>query len=269
MREKGFSLVEVLVAIGILALMTLGVANLVESGHETRSSVIPEDREYLQAYMALSRLGSDIDQIWSPLYYSTEKHFRESERNAPLLNDFFPRASTKGHLIPIMAHDKALGLSFFTTSNRRKMEGEKQSRFAWVYYSLEQDEERETSGEKSYFLVRRLISTNLYTGDQEREGVRGHILMRGVKKLTFEFWDSRKKKWEERLRELPPRDQMAPRGIKVVLVWQDLTEQEYTHIKVFRPLWPPFKTPPLERERNQQNRGPRDTSPVRTRRAPI
>ncbi len=271
--SKGFTLVEVMVAITIMAFMTLGIYSLLDSGQQTRDTVISEDRDYLQAYTALFRLKSDIEQLWSPLYYSSTKLKSQKEsqayntenqegKNAPISSQLFPKASVKGHPTPLIENEDKSTLAFFTTSNRRKMQDQKESRFAWVHYSLENEETpaADTSSAGLSQLVRRFKAHDPYAGDVDLTQIRGHVLMRGIKSLAFEFWDPEKKKWQERLKDLPNLDQMAPRGIKIVIEWQDLSQQEYVHVRVYRPNWPYFDV--IKDEKIKQKALKKKTSPT-------
>ena len=248
-HSQGFSLIEVIVAVTVLSLMTLGLYSLVDNGQRTKESVISEDQDFLQGQTALSRLQSDIEQIWSPIYYSPPPSLlskRQSNKTRPLLTTHFPRASAKGHLIPLLKNEDKSSFSFLSTSNRRKIQDQKQGHFAWIQYSIEKDDSAFSDSENSpegelLQLVRRLKAHDLYGSDWDFSDVQGQVLVRGVKSFAFKFWDSQKKEWQESLKELPLEDQQAPKGIQVTLVWQDKSQQEYQSTRVFRPLWPYFK----------------------------
>ncbi len=263
MSSKGFSLVEIMVAITIMAFMTLGVFSLTDNAQRTRETVIPEDREYFQVYAAFSRIKSDVEQLWSPLYFAsidqTSKNRNaprptpdaERPKNIPQLGRLFPKATVQNYPVPLIESEEPSSLTFFSGSYMRRVQDQKASRFAWIHYSLEADESNTGEGESLYQLERKLKAKDPYTNEGDIEEVKGSVLMRGVKTLAFQFWDSDGKEWKESLREISAHDQMAPRGIKVIVEWQGLAGQEFKHTRVFRPHWPYFDAIKDEKERQK------------------
>ena len=246
-----------------MAFMTLGVYSLTDNAQRTRETVIPEDREYFQVYAAFSRIKSDIEQLWSPLYFASTDQSRENRnrarsapdagrpKNVPQLGRLFPKATVQNYPIPLIESEDPSSLTFFTGSYMRRVQDQKAGRFAWVHYSLEADESNTEEGESFYQLVRKLKAKDPYTNEADIEEVKGSVLMRGVKSLAFQFWDSGSKEWKESFREISSHDQMAPRGIKVVVEWQGLGQQEFKHTRVFRPNWPYFDAIKDEKERQK------------------
>ncbi len=268
MVSKGFSLIEIMVAITVMAFMTLGVYSLTDNAQRTRETIIPEDREYLQVYAAFARIKNDIEQLWSPLYFastdqtppsrpgSTPAPENQAPKNVPRLGHLFPKATVQNYLIPLIESENASTITFFTGSYMRRIQDQKAGRFAWIHYSLEAQEAREDEQENSsaatlYQLMRKLKATDPYTDEKDIEEAKGSVLMRGVKSLAFHFWDSQDKEWKTSLKEISSLDQMALRGIKVVIEWQGRSQQEFTHTRVFRSNWPYFDAIADEKERQK------------------
>ena len=68
--QGGFTLIEILIAITILAFLMVGVYTIVSNSVDTKDRVLSEDKSYVQVMRALDRLQSDVAQLWSPLYCS-------------------------------------------------------------------------------------------------------------------------------------------------------------------------------------------------------
>tara|TARA_Y100000591_G_C21808947_1_gene686710 strand:- start:1177 stop:1680 length:504 start_codon:yes stop_codon:yes gene_type:complete len=159
----------------------------------------------------------------------------------------FPRESSDGLPIPLIDDDK--GFAFLTSSNKRKFENVKQSQYAWVRYSLRNitlksdDEDIEAlKGAAPYELIRTYIPDDIYREDIDWSKIKPQILLRFVKSLKFEFWDSKREKYVENLRDLNDPKATNLRSIKVTVKWVNKRNQEKIATRVTRPLWPIFDT---------------------------
>ena len=209
--------------------MMLGTYAMVNNSQDAKDSVTTEDNAVLQVQLALNRLESDFSQIYSPVYYSSKK--KKPSRN--LLENYpptqqFPRVTEEGHPIPQFDHSDKETLAFMTSSNRRKMEDIKQSRWAWVRYTLE-----DVDSVPSW--VRRSTAEDPFAANMDWDEIRPQTLVKNVKSILFEFWDVEKKEWVEEWD-----DDLENRlyAIRVELVWLDSNEIEQTTTRAFRVLWP-------------------------------
>jgi prepilin-type N-terminal cleavage/methylation domain-containing protein len=173
-NNRGFTLIEILIAITILAFMTMGVVSITQNAADTMDRTTVLNKNNLQIETALSRFEWDFSQIYSPLYFSSVLNLGSADqfgnaddadgdgRNdntgkpvpaatpiSPQLQEYYQRlvqrfeqnqhfgsVSKEGLPIPkFYSPDKTI-FEFFTSSNRRKMENIKQSNFGWVRYSL-------------------------------------------------------------------------------------------------------------------------------------
>jgi len=282
-KNKGFTLVEVLVAITLLSFMMVGIYTVTENSINTKDTVIKEDREFLQLYTFGHRLNQDISQIYSPLYFSSteikrDRSFEKSDTfdrysNNPAQNNrfiptrMFPVVTVKNQPVPILEQDNKSDITFLTASNRRFIEGQKQSPYALVRYSLETDPE--PIAEETSMIVRRTNKLGVWLGDIEMDEFKPYTLLRGVKDLIFEFWSRKDEKWVDNIRLLPPEERYTPRAIKVTVTFVDTSGAEMTSLRVFRPFWPYFDVvkdetvrqtaanpPPQNSNRNSRNNTP-------------
>lgn len=171
-NQKGFTLLEILIAITILAFITLAVVNITENAVLTMERTTEINKNNLQIETAMSRFEWDFSQIYSPLYFSTAMNLQQAsgtdmsgfgnpgETTPPVaaqppatvnpqmqayyetmlqryqLNEHFSGVSKEGIPIPRFYSPEKNIFEFFTSSNRRKMQNLKQSHYAWVRYSL-------------------------------------------------------------------------------------------------------------------------------------
>lgn len=290
-NETGFTLLEILIAITLLAIITLSVVSITENSTQTMERTKQINADNLQIETAMSRFEWDFSQVYSPLYFSTVMNLNtavnnfsdgssptdgnESENNIfdgpqagntnaattnPELemykqelatrferNEHFMALSKEGLPIPRFISTEKDHFEFFTSSNRRKFENQKQSHFAWVRYALTAQEQTEAEeanpnipkGLKS--LIRYYSAEDPYAEKrlniEDVERVKGAILLRNVESLEFQFWDYQRKKWETSLRSIQGGESLV-RGVKILITWYDSSGIKRTATRTFRHLWP-------------------------------
>lgn len=171
--NKGFTLLEILIAITLLAFISLAVVNITDNALLTKERTTEVNKNNLQIETAMSRFDWDLTQIYSPLYFSTvmkigNSNALDASSNLDALgnpisnisggaaapvspelqnyyeqlvrrferNEHFISVSKEGLPIPRFYAPERNVFEFFTTSNRRKVENSRQSHFAWVRYTL-------------------------------------------------------------------------------------------------------------------------------------
>lgn len=260
-RQKGFSLIEVMIAIAILSFIVMAIVSVTGSSQDTAINVVREDREVLQVETALARLEWDISQIFSPLYFS---HAMEptglTESAGAVYNQLVERYSINKRFsfpsyealpVPTYELQEKNTFTFFTTSNRRKFKNTKQSHFAWVRYeladpssiqNLRQDSEADNGEEEvGNVLVRKFLPENVFSADEiQWDDVKSQVLLRRIEKLVFEFWNPQTRKWTDNLSTIKQGVNII-RGVKLTLEWIDPDGIKRTFIRVFRPLFPSFE----------------------------
>jgi prepilin-type N-terminal cleavage/methylation domain-containing protein len=271
-NQSGFSLLEILIAITLLAFITLGVVNISDNAVQTMERTSEINQNNLQIETALSRLEWDFSQIYSPLYFSVPLNLTKlqnvnSNNNLSGSNDpnsiiqryiqdlkirfeqnqNFSGISQEGIPIPKFLSSSKDTFEFFTSSNRRKLENSKQSHFAWVRYTLIDQENNQTNDERKASLpsglksfARFFYADNPYHNqrmDPEDDSIKGAILLKNVESLEFQFWDYKRKKWETSLRSIEQGESLI-RGLKVLITWYDNSGNQRKVEKTFRHLWP-------------------------------
>lgn len=162
--HKGFSLIEILVAVLLLAMLgiivSVSTSSLIGAIHDTRQL----QEYYHTARVALSRIEREVAMAY------LSKH--QSERR-----------TTKTVFL-----GKTNSLTFTTTGHRRMVSGARESDESVVEFKVERDSK---TGDN--VLIRR---EKTVIDDQPYKGGRKQVLARGVKKLTFAYWDMDKESWQ-------------------------------------------------------------------------
>lgn len=300
--QKGFTLLEILIAIVLLAFITFGVVSVTENAINTKERTTETNANNLQIETAMSRFEWDFSQIYSPLYFSTIMNAQNNAnqygndssgvqsgsnsgtaagvnsgtnsgvnsgqqsgvqggmQNNPYYlqymeqlvrrferNEHFSAVSKEGIPVPRFYAPEKNVLEFFTTSNRRKIENQKQSNFAWVRYQLgdqtqTKEEEENSAIPKSLKSLVRYVSAEDPFNDkrmdiEDVERVKGAVLLRNVENLEFQYWDYQRRKWETSLRNIQQGMNLI-RGIRVLITWYDSTGNKRTMSRIFRTHWP-------------------------------
>lgn len=167
MRARGFTLIEVMVAVAITAVMGAMVAGAIQQVGHAAEITRAQDERYGEARRALSRLASELAMAFVSEHYD---HARFSNGRPTLF-----RGSEDGVLFTTMAHV-------------RLFRGAKESDQSLVEYSLDRDPE----GGVGEALFRR---EKLRIDDDPEDGGQRDVVTRGVKRLTLSYWDPAKKEW--------------------------------------------------------------------------
>lgn len=277
--QAGFTLIEILVAITILSFMMVSIYTIVDNNIRTKESVVTEDREFLQMYTAMHRIKEDISQMYNPLYFSSTEIKDKSARNNNQGGGFggnnynsdslafnnrfvpsrlYPKVNVRNQPVPIVEQLDKSTLMFMTASNKRFIEGQKQSRYSWVEYSLMNDDRDNPPAPN--MLVRRVLSENVFERDFDIKALKPQVLLRGVKDILWEFWSRNDLKWVDNIRLLAPQERETIRAVRLTLTFVDTAGIERTTLRVFRPLWPYFDAVKDETERQAARNAQRNAN---------
>jgi general secretion pathway protein J len=183
-RARGFTLVEVMIAVGItaaMAMMTVGSLRQVDRASEIAR--LQNDR-YAGARLALSRLGRELSMAFVSDNYDATRY-----RERPTV--FLGREDE---------------LLFTTFAHVRLHRDARESDQAVVEYLLEPDPER--TGEQALFRREKVRLDE----DPDRGG-RKDLVADRVRSIRFQYWEPKRKEWvrewstrsTEHRSELPPR----------------------------------------------------------------
>lgn len=253
-NQSGFTLIEILVALTIMSFMMVSIYQVVDNNFDTKDEVLKEDKEYLSVYTALSRIERDLSQYYTPRYHSampqaangangsavpTPAYANQNQptQNVMPINRFFPAATKKGHPIPLFDRIDKNEIMFMTSGHKRFIQGQKQSRYAWVkYFVREPDDDEESLGD-GLNLYRQTITENIYDPNMDITKARETLILTGVKSLMFYYWDIKRRRWVETFEydKQPP-----PLAFRFIIEHVDGQDVERTFEKIVRPYWPVF-----------------------------
>lgn len=257
-NHSGFTLLEVLISMALLAIMMVSIVTITNSGIDTKEKILAEDSEMTQTETALARISDDFYQIYSPLYFSTKEGARkkrfDGDSATPKIkfspSEKFPAVSSKGQPIPLIESPDRQTLIFFTNANRRKVRGSKESNYAWIKYTL-RNMEGERNPNAPYELIRYFDSKNIYSPNFKFDDMKASVLLKNIKSLELSYWDTERKKFVDTIREISS-DSKIITGIEFKLVWIDKLGLERVTKRILTPQWPNLKPPSAEEEDDSQ-----------------
>jgi type II secretory pathway pseudopilin PulG len=251
--EEGLTLLEIMIAIVLLAFVMFGVIAIIDNSQNTKDRTIQLDRDNLQIETAMSRIEWDFSQVWSPLYFTQRFTGNLDPSTNPGVEEVaylyenhprFRQPSKEGLPIPKFLLREKNEIIFLTTSNRRKLEDQKQSHFMWVrYYVGESTIEDTTEGaggvEKTVkSLMRQVFPDDPWAKEELTiDTTRSAVLLENIESLEFLFWNRATRKWESNLATIVDGEALW-RGMQVNLTWLDSKGQERKTSRWLRPLWP-------------------------------
>ncbi|WP_338867454.1 type II secretion system protein GspJ [Myxococcus stipitatus] len=172
-RARGFTLMEVMVAVAITALMGTVVAMAFQTGITAKETVEADADHYRQLRVAMNRMSREIGSAYVSDRYDTKRFRDQQDRPTNFIGE----------------GDRLL---FTTFAHQRLYTDVKESDQAVVEYFVEPSDDRKAKGRMD--LKRR---ENPNVDDRMDRGGTTDVLLEGVKKLEFEYWNSDKKEWDD------------------------------------------------------------------------
>ncbi len=183
-RARGFTLVEVLLAITILATLTVITWTAISQMFKTETIVSERHERYRMVRLAMNRMANEI----SMAYIAGPEHGGEIVPGEEMLyeNDerFGPGGSRYFEPIQFGMIGRGEHLDFTAFAHVRTLENERASHHAQIGYYMEPH--RNEAGDVVNRLRRR-ISTN-FDDDLTRGGT-VHTMIPEVEDIDFEYWD--------------------------------------------------------------------------------
>jgi general secretion pathway protein J len=205
--QRGFTLMEVMVAVAITALMGAMVAAAFTSGFRAKETVEAEAERYRMLRTAMSRISREIGAAYVSDRYDDKRYRDQNDRPTNFIGE----------------RDKLLFTSF---AHQRMYQDAKESDQMIVEYQVKTSTERTARGRMD--LMRR---ANPVVQDKMDRGGTEDVLMEDVKRIEFEYWDSERKQWDREWdTRRTERKALLPTRVKITIVAMDENrkEQRYT-----------------------------------------
>lgn len=170
---RGFTLMEVMVAVAITALMGTIVAMAFQTGFRAKEVIEGEAEHYRMVRVALNRMAREIGSAFVSDRYDPKRYRDANDRPTNFVGE----------------QDRLL---FTTFAHQRLYTDSKESDQAVVEYFVESSTEKGARGRQD---LKRRVNPNI--GERMDRGGTTDVLFEGVKKLEFEYWDSERKQWDD------------------------------------------------------------------------
>ncbi len=213
MDDRGFTLIEIIVAVAILAIISLLIWQTSAVSMNAKERYEAEDIRFHEAMLALSRLADDVSQAF---LYTTKKHLGQSGIGEPARDTRFV-GDDQG--------DRD-ALHFVTFGHMRYLKDSKESDQEEISYYLKKNEE-----EGIWNLVRRSQSP---PDTEHDEGGKEFVVLEDVQKLELQFYDGKrgewKREWDSSRVEF---NKQLPKAVEVTLEIPDPIESEEPEPRTF------------------------------------
>jgi general secretion pathway protein J len=170
---RGFTLMEVMVAVAITALMGTIVAMAFQTGFRAKEVVEGEAEHYRMVRVAMNRMAREIGSAFVSDRYDPKRYRDQNDRPTNFVGE----------------RDRLL---FSTFAHQRLYTDSKESDQAVVEYFVETSTEKGAKGRQD---LKRRVNPNI--GERMDRGGTTDVLFEGIKKLEFEYWDSERKQWDD------------------------------------------------------------------------
>ena len=172
-HARGFTLMEVMVAVAITAMMGTVVAMAFQTGLTAKETVETDADRYRQVRVSLNRMAREIGSAYVSDRYDLKRFRDQNDRPTNFVGE----------------RDKLL---FTTFSHQRLYTDVKESDQAVVEYFVETSTDREAKGRQD---LKRRVNPNV--DDRMDRGGTTDVLFEGVKGVEFAYWNSEKKEWDD------------------------------------------------------------------------
>jgi type II secretion system protein J len=185
--KKGFTLLEVLVAIGLLAFLSLGIFSLTTNSWDVNSKLSAESADVTSMLLSLQAVETDLEQIYTPRLGALTAKPEDTNKisdywSPPLRSDGFRRSRFKGD---------ANKLSFVTNNNRRVEADSPESDFMKVAWEVE----RNAKG--TYTLYRTRDTDAFRYEDGSAKKPERVALIENLSSAKFQYYRLMDKSWQD------------------------------------------------------------------------
>jgi type II secretion system protein J len=185
-RESGFTLLEVLVAIGLLAFLSLGIYEVTTGAWSANQKISAESADTTAILLSLQAVQSDLEQIYSPLLGpATPSNSTEQAQqfwSAPIRSDGFRRSRLQG---------KAESVSFVANNNRRVEADSAVSDFLKITWEIARNKD-------GAYTLYRTTDWDAFRYEEDRGKKTERVaLLENLSGAKFQFYRLSDKSWQD------------------------------------------------------------------------
>jgi len=186
-REKGFTLIEVMIAILLLALMSIAVYQVTTRSFSLNAQLGQESTDYISIVLSLQNVETDLSQIYTPpidpALPAKDPNVQASQFwSAPVRTDGIRRSRLQGTKERI---------TFLSNGNRRVEEDSPQSDFQKVTWEIERN------AEGAYSLYRSTDWDAFNYDDGSAPKPTRVALLENLASAKFTYYRLENKTWDE------------------------------------------------------------------------
>lgn len=219
MKQSGFTLIELMIAMTILAFISMAVYQNTTQSFVLRDNVEQDGDFYNSIRVALDILGRDVIHIYSPnaaalpgdLGKAAKKTAQgtfdvQADPNSGGTNPAPPEPASQfwGESIntvgvrPSRLQGEAEKISFIINSHMRLFRDSAECDFAKIIYALEDDRDQKSNATVKALIKREDPAAFEDNTRQKSETEVRYVLISNVKSLKFRFLDGEKDKWDDK-----------------------------------------------------------------------
>lgn len=200
---RGFTLMEVMIAVAITALMGTVVAMAFQTGFHAKEVVEADADRYRMLRTAMNRMAREIGSAYVSDRYDPKRFRDQNDRPSNFIGE----------------RDK---LTFTTFAHQRLYTDAKESDQEVVEYFIETSNEKGARGRQD---LKRRENPNVL--DRIDRGGTTDVLYEGIKGIEFAYWDSEKKEWDDEWdTRRTERKSILPTRVKVTIIALDENGKE-------------------------------------------
>jgi general secretion pathway protein J len=200
---RGFTLMEVMIAVAITALMGTMVAMAFQTGFNAKEVVEGDADRYRMLRTAMNRMAREVGSAFVSDRYDLKRFRDANDRPTNFVGE----------------RDRLL---FTTFAHQRLYTDAKESDQAVVEYFVETSNDRGANGRLD---LKRRVNPNV--GERMDRGGSTDVLYEGLKSIEFSYWDSEKKEWDDEWdTRRSERKSILPTRVRLVLVALDENGKE-------------------------------------------
>ena len=197
MNRNGFSLIEIMISIAILAMISLMVVQTTTRSFQLKEDLGSEGEFNNSIKLAMNVVERDVSQVFTPLMMMPKSKADAAPMAAvPNPAPFWGGMMNPSGLRSSRFHGSERKMSFVTAAHERVYKDAKESFFEKVTYSIEADPKPDPGLEGTLALFR-TTNTNVFDVDgDDRKTDKTYKLLSGIKSAQFKFFQRGKDVWQ-------------------------------------------------------------------------